>query len=155
MILIIIINWIQMRNSRQKDIIIEALCEYDIHPTADELYKFICKKHPDIGVATVYRNLNKFALSGKINKIIGVDGLARFDYNTEPHFHFSCNCCGRIHDITKEIAPTLIKEAEKVSNCKIFSLEITFKGLCKECQEHGSNKNLTKMTEGGENLTKS
>ena len=125
-----------MRQTKQKDIILEALCEYEIHPTADELYQFIQRKHANLGVATVYRNVNKFASEGRIKKIIDVNGLARFDYNTEPHFHFSCNCCGKIHDITKDIAPDLIKKAEAVSNCKITSLEIIFRGLCKECEEH-------------------
>lgn len=134
-----------MRNSKQKNIIFETLCEFDIHPTADELFQFVHKKDSSIGVATVYRNLNKFAQSGKIKKFIGVDGLTRFDYNTEPHFHFSCDCCGRIHDITNQIAPDIIKKAEAISNCKIYSLEIVFRGLCKKCQElHSETTSLQK-----------
>ena len=125
-----------MRNTKQKDIILNSLRKMDIHPTADELYKYIHEEHAEIGVATVYRNLSKLTEKGEIRKISGLDGSSHYDWNLEPHYHFFCNCCGKIHDVTQAIAPDLIARAECVTDCKILSLEITFRGLCKECEEH-------------------
>ena len=68
-----------MRNSRQKDIVLSALDEYKIHPTADELYKYIHLNNAEIGVATVYRNLNRLAEKGLIRKITGLDGASHFE----------------------------------------------------------------------------
>ena len=141
MIIIIIIWGIKiMRNSKQKDIILLALDEYRIHPTAEELYKYLHQKHSDIGVATVYRNLNKFAEKGIIRKIIGLDGSSHFDSCLEPHFHFICSCCGKIYDIPINIGSDLIAKAEEFTDCKITSVDITFRGLCKKCEEkHNEN----------------
>lgn len=144
MIMIIVINDIDnhyqlrsiMRNSKQKDIVLSSLRKIGTHPSADELYKYIHEEHAEIGVATVYRNLNKLAENGEIRKINGLDGSSHYDWNLEPHYHFICKCCGKIHDITYAIAPDLIARAECVSGCKILELEITFKGLCKECENH-------------------
>ena len=124
-----------MRNSKQKDIILRALEEHCVHPTAEELYKFIHQEHADIGVATVYRNLNKFAEKGIIRKIVGLDGSSHFDSCMEPHFHFICECCGKIYDIPMDISSDLIAKAEEFTDCKITSMDITFKGLCRECED--------------------
>ena len=129
-----------MRNSRQKDIILRALSEHKVHPTAEELYKYIHQEHADIGVATVYRNLNKFAEKGIIRKIIGLDGTSHFDDCTEPHYHFICSCCGKVYDIPMDIGKDLIAKAEEFTDCKITSLEITFTGLCRECEDLHENR---------------
>lgn len=134
--IIIIIYWEVeiMRNSKQKEIILRALGEHRVHPTADELYNYIHQEYSDIGVATVYRNLNKFAEKGIIRKIIGLDGSSHFDSCLEPHFHFICSCCGRIYDIPMVAGKDLIAKAEEFTDCKITSMNMTFRGICKECE---------------------
>ena len=129
-----------MRNSRQKEIILRALGEHCVHPTADELYKYIHQEHAEIGVATVYRNLNKFAEKGIIRKIIGLDGSSHFDSCMEPHYHFICDCCGKIYDIPMDIGKDLIAKAEEFTDCKITSMDMTFRGLCRECEDKHNGK---------------
>ena len=84
-------NRSEMRNTKQKDVILNALRKLETHPSADELYKYIREEHAEIGVATVYRNLGKLAENGEIRKITGLDGSSRYDWNLEPHYHFFCN----------------------------------------------------------------
>ena len=129
-----------MRNSKQKDIILHALDKHRAHPTAEELYKYIHQEHSDIGVATVYRNLNKFTEKGVIRKIIGLDGASHFDSCMLPHYHFICDCCGKIYDIPMNISADLIAKAEEYINCKISTVDMTFRGLCKECEEKHNGK---------------
>lgn len=124
-----------MRNSKQKEIILRALDEHKVHPTADELYKYIHRECAEIGVATVYRNLNKLAEQGVIRRITGLDGSSHFDSCTEPHYHFICSCCGKIYDIPGDIGADLIAKAEEFTDCKINSMEMTFRGLCRQCEE--------------------
>lgn len=125
-----------MRNTKQKEIVLNNLRMLDSHPTADELYQFIQDEHSEIGVATVYRNLSKLAENGDIKKITGLDGSAHYDWQLEPHYHMVCECCGGIHDVLAKNIPDLISQAEMETDCKILSVDITFRGLCKECQEH-------------------
>lgn len=129
-----------MRNSKQKDVILRALEEHRVHPTADELYKYIHQEHSEIGVATVYRNLNKLAERGMIKKIIGLDGSSHFDSCTDPHYHFICSCCGKIYDIPMNIGIDLIAKAEEFTDCKITSMEMTFRGMCRQCEDKLNGK---------------
>lgn len=136
-----------MRNSRQKEIILRALDKHRVHPTADELYKYIHQEYSEIGVATVYRNLNKFAEKGIIRKIVGLDGSSHFDSCVEPHYHFICSCCGKIYDIPGNIGADLIAKAEEFTDCKISSMDITFRGLCRKCEEKHNGKFVFDETE--------
>ena len=93
-----------MKYSKQREIVLKALEENVIHPTADELYKLIIKDFPNIGLATVYRNLNLLAEKGVIKKIYGLADAAHFDHNTHNHHHFICTKCNKIYDIPYDIA---------------------------------------------------
>ena len=136
-----------MRKSRQKEIILHALDEHKVHPTAEELYKYIHLEHAGIGVATVYRNLNKFAEKGIIRKITGLDGSSHFDSCLEPHYHFICSCCGKICDVPINIGKDFIAKAEEFTDCKITSMDITFRGLCRKCEDIHNGKFVFDETE--------
>ena len=47
-----------MKYSRQRELILEAVREDDVHPTADFIYQRLKKDHPNLSLGTVYRNLN-------------------------------------------------------------------------------------------------
>ena len=74
-ILIMIINKeifmkpIHRRNTFQRQLIMEIICNVDNHPTADEIYQQILLRYSNISKATVYRNLNLLAEMGMIKKI--------------------------------------------------------------------------------------
>lgn len=49
----------ERRNTRQKAVIEQAVSEMGIHRTAEEVYAIVQKNNAGIGLATVYRHLNK------------------------------------------------------------------------------------------------
>ena len=61
-----------MKYSRQRDLILKALRENVVHPTADFIYTVLKEKEPNLSLATVYRNLNLLANEGIIRKIEGL-----------------------------------------------------------------------------------
>ena len=63
-----------MKYSRQRDLILKALRENVVHPTADFIYTVLKEKEPNLSLDTVYRNLNLLANEGIIRKIEGLDG---------------------------------------------------------------------------------
>lgn len=58
-----------LRNSRQREIILDAFLSADKHITAEELFHVIKKKSPEIGIATVHRNLSLFSECGLADEI--------------------------------------------------------------------------------------
>lgn len=116
--------------TRQRKIILEELCKLTSHPTAEELYEIIKKKMPEIGLATIYRNLEKFQEVGIIEKIHGKQ--QRFDGNLESHNHIKCTKCGKVEDIDFEIELDKSKIAQRGYKLNNYNLEIN--GICQSCQ---------------------
>ena len=50
--------------SKQRELILKAVLENRVHPTADAVFSFLKPDHPELSLATVYRNLNQLAKNG-------------------------------------------------------------------------------------------
>ena len=87
------------RNTRQRDIILEEICKVCTHPTAKDVYGMVKKRMPSIGLATVYRGLDRLEKEGKILKLKSKGKEARYDGNAGGHCHLICKDCGCIDDI--------------------------------------------------------
>ena len=124
-----------MKYSRQRDLILKALRENVVHPTADFIYTVLKEKEPNLSLATVYRNLNLLANEGIIRKIEGLDGVAHFDHDTHNHYHFICSKCNKVYDVPYDIAPDLAEKVLAATGMAAESCEITFKGLCFDCKK--------------------
>ena len=72
---------------RKRNAILACLRGTTCHPSAEKLYQMLQQEHPDISLATVYRNLALFKSQGIIASVATVDGVERFDGNIEPHVH--------------------------------------------------------------------
>lgn len=123
-----------MKYSKQREIILKALKENVVHPTADYLYSVLKNQMPTLSLATVYRNLNLLAENGTIKKIEGLDGSIHFDHNTHPHYHFICNHCKKIYDVPYEIASDSVEKIADQMGLKIVEHDMVFKGLCPNCK---------------------
>lgn len=128
-----------MNYSKQRELILEALKENVIHPTAENLYDIMQKEHPDVSKATLYRNLNQLTEAGIIKKIDGLEAPAHFDHNTFLHYHFICEKCCKVWDVSDDVAFNVVKKTEEETGFKITSHEIVFRGLCKTCQNLKEN----------------
>lgn len=126
-----------MNYSKQREIIYDTLKNNAIHPTAENLYSIIKKEQPNtnLGIATVYRNLNKMADCGIIKRIEGLEDCEHFDHNTHNHYHFICEKCKRVFDIEADIAPEITEKTQYKTGFIINNHDIVFKGICKDCQK--------------------
>ncbi|MBQ9245389.1 transcriptional repressor [bacterium] len=124
-----------MNYSKQREIIYNTLKNNAVHPTADSLFEIIKKENPDlnIGIATVYRNLKLMSDIGMIKKISGLEDAEHFDHNTFTHYHFICDKCKKVFDVDADIAPVSAVNFEKQTGFSITGYDITFHGICNEC----------------------
>ena len=119
---------------RKRNAILECLKSTDQHPSAETVHEMLQAEHPDISLATVYRNLALFKKQGMIQSIGTVNGIERFDANTNPHVHFVCTGCDAVLDFPQVEVPTSLgHEAEKNTGCHIDGCQLTFTGLCQNC----------------------
>ena len=119
---------------RKRNAILECLKSTDQHPSAETVHEMLRIEHPDISLATVYRNLALFKKQGLIQSIGTVNGIERFDANTDPHVHFVCTGCDAVLDFPQVEVPTSLgTDAEKQTGCHIAGCQMTFTGLCQNC----------------------
>ena len=121
--------------SKQREAILDVMKENRTHPTAEEIYKLVLEKEPQISKSTVYRNINILVDLGKIRKLNMTVGPDRYDYLYKEHSHAICEKCGKIfdfyYDIDKDkISNGLLKQIEK--NIDINSIIIY--GICEDCK---------------------
>ena len=120
---------------RKRNAILNCLMNTDTHPSAEMVHQMLQESHPDISQATVYRNLALFKKQGKIMSVATVNGTERFDANTEPHVHFICSGCDAVIDLHQVSVPTNLGcDAEKSTGCQVQGCQLTFTGLCSDCQ---------------------
>lgn len=119
------------------------------HPTADELYDRLQKKHstaktnkkstktapPAVSRATVYNCLEALVKIGYLNRVDG-GAARRFDPNRERHFHAVCDRCGAILDVDPQSLQQMNNwkpPSELPGGFKVSSLDAWVRGECGEC----------------------
>ncbi len=120
------------KHFRKRDAILTCLRSTDVHPSAEWVYERLKAEHSDISLATVYRNLARFKAQGDIISVGTVNGIERFDGNTDPHVHFICTDCSSVLDLHGVAVPQELSETVsgigQVSGC-----QLTFTGKCNQC----------------------
>ncbi len=119
---------------RKRNAILTCLRSTDCHPSAEMVHEMLQKEHPDISLATVYRNLALFKQQGLIQSLGTVGGIERFDANTAPHVHFICNHCTAVMDLPQIAVPEQLRStAESAAGGKVSECQLSFAGTCQNC----------------------
>ena len=121
-----------MVQTKQRQLILEAVRATNSHPNADELFQMIRRKLPTISLATVYRNLNFLSEIGEIRKLAMPGMPDRFDWRMDPHDHMVCDTCGQVvdfvlpHDLGQEIA--------SACGAQVDGYTLVAHGTCAHCR---------------------
>ena len=119
---------------RKRNAILTCLRQTTTHPSAEMVHEMLQQDHPDISLATVYRNLSLFKNRGIIQSLGMIRGIERFDANTNPHVHFVCNSCSAILDLHQMDAPQrLCGEAAQHIGGQVDNCQLMFFGTCRVC----------------------
>ena len=105
------------------------------HPTADEIYKALEDKFPNMSVATVYNNLRVFLDIGLVRELTYGDSSSRFDCNTSDHYHIICDECGKIVDFHYPSLNEVEQLAEQVTGFDVTNHRMEVYGTCEDCQQ--------------------
>jgi len=125
-----------LRNTRQREEILDAFLSSGKHITAEELFNIVKKRDAGVGYATVHRNLKLMCECGIADEMKIGTKKTRYEqkYGHEHHDHLICMKCGRfieVHDDKIERLQEKLAEANDFIP-KRHRLEIY--GLCKKCK---------------------
>ena len=122
-----------MRNTKQKELILDIINHSYSHPNAQSIYEDCRRKIPNISLGTVYRNLNLLVNNSMIKRIKMPDNTDRYDKIFPNHAHFICIRCGKVIDLDN-----IDQKFDMINNNKVLDYEISFKGICKDCLDKES-----------------
>ncbi len=121
------------RETVQRTIILETIKSI-YHPTVNDIYEQVKKNYPQIGKATVYRNVNLLVEDGLLRKICIGEKEAVYDWDLDSHYHLRCSECKNIYDIDLDYSKELDEKIESLG-FMVSHHELVFTGVCPKCQE--------------------
>ncbi|MFD2615678.1 Fur family transcriptional regulator [Paenibacillus gansuensis] len=122
-----------VRMTPQRHAILSYLLDSMTHPTADEIYKALEQRYPNMSVATIYNNLKLFVEAGLIRELTYGDDSSRFDGDMTDHYHAICESCGVIVDFHY---PQLLEaeiSASKETGFRVRGHRMEIYGTCERC----------------------
>lgn len=123
----------KQRNSKQRQIILNAVMSRCDHPTADQIYFDVRTKDNKISRGTVYRNLRILSGNGEITNV-KVPSVDRYDSRLERHYHIYCISYGKVFDAPLDYHIEYDEQIEKKTGFQINRHRLIFEGLCLECK---------------------
>lgn len=125
-----------LRNTSQREIILEAFLSAGKHITVDELFDSIKAKHPEIGYATVHRNLRLMCDCGIADEIKIGKGKTRYEpkLDHKHHDHLVCLKCGQFTEVNDEKIEALQDKLARANDFIPVRHKLEIYGFCARCR---------------------
>ena len=123
----------QLRNTRQRQLVLDAVRARRDHPSADQIYLDVRAVDGRSSRGTVYRNLSILEESGEILHV-KVPTADRYDNRLDLHYHLLCMGCGAVKDVEIPYHQELDRELAEKTGYFIARHRTVFEGFCPECR---------------------
>ena len=123
-----------MKFSKQREMILNQVKMFPVHPTADQVYTALKADNPNLSLGTVYRNLNLLSEMGELLKIRIADGSDGFDGRTDCHYHMVCDRCSRVFDVELSELDGLNDTVSQKYGHRLTMVTLNLNGVCCECE---------------------
>lgn len=135
--------------TKQQELILSYLTQNKgVHFTAEDLRIYFEHKNITLGIATIYRQLEKFVAEGMVQKyIIDEHSAACFEYTgeelkdeAEKHFHLKCQKCGELFHVKCEELSEITEHLKNEHGFEVNPFRTVFYGICEGCKTTGKEK---------------
>ena len=126
--------------SEQREQILATFLKTEKHLTINDLYDLIRKRHPQIGLATVYRTMKIICDAGLARETDFGDSTRRFEhkYKHQHHDHLVCLKCGRIIEVMSPAIEKLQTSLAKKHKFTAAKHRMEIFGICRTCKSGSS-----------------
>lgn len=128
------------RLTPQREAVVDVLiANADDHLSAEEVFMYTKELHSEIGLATIYRNLELLEKIGIIHRFDYGDGQSRYEIRLgeeEEHYHHHliCRKCGQIGEFHSDLLETIEKRIAEETGFQVTDHCLRFFGLCESCR---------------------
>ncbi len=125
----------QLKQTKQRQVVIRHFLKLDRHVDADDLYGSIRKAGYNIGLATIYRTLNLLKEAGLVEQRLFADGRASYELLIPNlhHDHLICTTCGKIVEFENKEIERLQAQVAAEQRFTLSSHRLELYGLCARC----------------------
>ncbi|MEB3295100.1 MAG: Fur family transcriptional regulator [Synechococcales bacterium] len=123
--------------TRSQDQILETLQQIDRPLSAQDLYLELRKQDKGMGLATVYRALDKLKREGAVQVRTLATGESLYSLIQEDRHHLTCLQCGNCIELDSCPLHDLEQAFSHQYQFKINYHILEFFGLCQQCQPTG------------------
>lgn len=124
------------RSTRQKTLILETLVGIEEFRSAQEIHLLLTKQKVKVGLATVYRTLQKMAEKEEIDAIRNNLGETLYRYcgqNEGHHHHLICSGCGLTVMVEGPAIENWTQKVAKENSFHDVIHNVEIFGICKRC----------------------
>lgn len=132
-------NYLKQKNlklTHQRQGVVQTFSGHKGHISAEELYRKVQKKFPEIGFTTVYRTLNLMVAAGIASANNFKSSFTRFELigKKDHHDHLICTKCGEIIEFENKLIEDLQGSVAKEHGFKLTEHTLEIFGICSVCQ---------------------
>lgn len=132
------------RVTRQRVLVAETLARSRRALSAQELHERLRRKHPRIGLATVYRALEsqvQDGLAGRLERSGHVTAYVACD--PTHHHHLVCMTCQRVDDVAEDVLQPAVGAIQRRHDFQIDHAALDFYGTCAACRRQAQGARPT------------
>ena len=123
------------RSTKQRRAILAALRGADGPLTPQEVHAEAARHAMTLGLATVYRNLQRLERAGDVVPVHLPNDTTRYEpAGKRHHHHFCCRGCEGVFEVEARCPVAPLEGATLPGGFEIESHDLTFYGLCHGCK---------------------
>ena len=129
-----------MKNTQRRAAILAEVSASQCPVSAEEIFQRLRQRFPTLALSTVYRNLERFAADGLIEREISPDGVSLYS-EKDSHGHYLV--CTRCHSRIRLHECPLSAMEEKLEAETGFSIDrhqLTLYGKCPACKKQENSR---------------
>lgn len=124
-----------LRMTRQRVLILQALCELDSHASAETVHERVALHRRDVDLSTVYRTLERLRDLRLVSQTDLGHGCAEFEVVTDPpHHHLICRDCGQVIDLDHAYLVDTAKAVRRDFGFEPVLDHVALFGRCEACR---------------------
>jgi Fur family ferric uptake transcriptional regulator len=104
---------------------------------AQEIHDALTARGQKIGLASVYRMVDRLAEQGLVQRIDVGDGIVRYEpvRHSDHHHHLVCGECGKVEPFVDPQLEHAIEAVEEQSGFAVVGHEVLLRGACADCRD--------------------
>lgn len=123
-----------LRTTRQRRAVVAAIQQLDTFASTQTVHERMKSQGEEIGLSTVYRNLQALADAGEVDFLRNQDGEVLYRRCGDVHHHhLVCRTCGRAEELSGTAVERWVSRVASEHAFTDVSHEIEIFGLCPRC----------------------